>query len=254
MADRDRYELRDRLRDRRLGRRRTGFGGLLIGTILAGVGVLLLLQNLGILYVEDLWQYWPAILIVLGISRAATACSQGGRIWGGTLAFIGAAFLLHNLGIIHGNLWRFFWPAILIFIGLGMLARSLERHNIGSSDGSPVSSDTVNTLREWAIFGGARRRIDSQEFEGGEALAIFGGVELDLHRAATKRDEIVIEANAMFGGIDMRVPDNWSVTVRGAGIFGGYEDKTDSGSAEGEKRPHLVISGYAVFGGVTVKN
>ncbi len=109
-------------------------------------------------------------------------------------------------------------------------------------------------MHEWAIFGGAKRRVETQDFEGGEALAIFGGVELDLHKAATKKDEIVIEANAMFGGIDMRVPDNWTVTVRGAGIFGGYEDKTDSRSGEVGKQPHLVITGYAVFGGVSVKN
>src|SRR5215475_13472022 len=64
------------------------FGGLLAGAILAGIGVLLLLQNLGIIFVDDLWDYWPVILIVVGISRAASAWDFGGRIWGAILAFI----------------------------------------------------------------------------------------------------------------------------------------------------------------------
>jgi predicted membrane protein len=244
-------------RDARRARHHSGFGGVLIGTIIAAVGVLLLLENLGVVYIEDVWRFWPVILIVLGVSRAASAMAMGGRIWGGTIAFMGVLFLLHNLNIIQGSVWHFFWPIILIFIGIGMLARSLERNNVTGMSGGPFRTGTItaNSLHEWAIFGGAKRRVESQDFEGGEALAIFGGVELDLHNAATKKEEIVIEANAMFGGIDMRVPDNWTVTVRGSGIFGGYEDKTDSRSGgETGKQPHLIITGYAVFGGVSVKN
>jgi hypothetical protein len=53
----------------------------------------------------------------------------------------------------------------------------------------------------------------------------------------------------------MRVPENWNVTVRGAGIFGGYEDKTmDMRAAPDAKQPHLIVNGFAVFGGVTVQN
>jgi predicted membrane protein len=256
MGDDERYARRlerQIQREARRERHRSGFGGMLIGTIIAGVGVLLLLENLGLIYVEDVWRFWPVILIFAGVAKAANACATGGRIVGGMMALIGTVFLLHNLDIIHGNVWHFFWPIILIFIGVGMLARSLERQNVSAG---PFTSGaiTANSLREWAIFGGSKRRIESQDFEGGEALAIFGGIELDLHKAATKKDEVVIEANAMFGGIEMRVPDSWTVTVRGSGIFGGYEDKTDSRSGELGKQPHLIITGYAVFGGVSVKN
>lgn len=237
------------------------FGGLLIGTILAGVGVLLLLQNLGITVVEDVWDWWPVILIALGAARLITAWGWGGRIWGSMLLFIGAVFLAHNLGYIHGDPWNFFWPVILIAVGLGMLARGIDRGSMfswyGTSSGmSGTSSGTVNadTLAEWAVFGGVRRRIESQNFEGGEALAIFGGINIDLTKAGIKKDEVRLEANALFGGIDIRVPDTWQVVVRGAGIFGGYEDKTwRTTTPSEERRPRLVISGFAVFGGVVVK-
>src|SRR5271169_1831446 len=47
-------------RDRwRRHRHHGGHGGLVGGVILAGIGVVLLLQNLGIPYFEDLERFWP---------------------------------------------------------------------------------------------------------------------------------------------------------------------------------------------------
>jgi predicted membrane protein len=257
-------------------RRSNPFGGLLAGVILAGVGVLLLLQNLGIVFVDDLWDYWPVILIVVGISRAATAWDFGGRVWGAIVTFVGAVFLVRNLGLIHGSVWNFFWPVILIAVGLGLLMRALERNNawdlwghkpedpvgsgISSSGPAPnpgtggVGPNLRNSFKEDHVFGGGKRRVDSPDFEGGEANVIFGGLELDLRNADTKKDEVFIEANAIFGGIEIRVPETWDVTVRGTGIFGGYGDETHRIPPGDTKRPHLIVTGGAIFGGVNVKN
>jgi len=100
-----------------------------------------------------------------------------------------------------------------------------------------------------------RRRIESQEFEGGQATAICGGIELDLSKAATRKEEIVIEATAIFGGIDIRVPEHWAVSARGSAILGGFDDQTrDARSTDVPPQTRLVILGNAVFGGVTIKN
>jgi hypothetical protein len=259
-------EHRERWRQRWEARRHHRRGGrFFFGGLIICIGVLFLLQNLGVLYVDQIWQYWPVILIVLGLSRLSMARSMGGRIWFGMVTVLGTALLLHNLGYIRGSAWNLTWPILIIGLGFSMLMRGIGRDHFwapgsfrqgsGPSNPAPSSGSSANTLDEWAIFGGSRRRIDSQEFEGGEAVAVFGGVELDLRRAATKKDEVLIEANAVFGGIDIRAPEYWKVVVRGAGIFGGYEDKTlDTRSGENGKRPTLVITGYAVFGGVTVQN
>ena len=113
-----------------------------------------------------------------------------------------------------------------------------------------ASSDQLN---EVAVFGGIRKRIDSQNFEGGEIRAVFGGIELDLRPAVIVKDEIEIEADAVFGGIDITVPETWRVILEGQGVFGGYDDKTSHASADAG-RPRVLITGNAVFGGVTVKN
>ncbi len=266
-------------------RRNRGHGGVVGGVVLAGIGALLLLQNLGIPYFDDLERYWPVILIVVGGAQAARSMGMGGRVWGAVVAFAGILFLLNNFDVIHGNLWRFVWPGIMIMIGLGMLARSFDRYNsrgstptgatvdaarnmaedirsriisnLGGSGASGAARGPIsaNYMSEWAIFSGVRRRIDTQDFQGGEAFAMFGGVEVDMRRAASTKQEILIEVNAIFGGVEIRLPETWSVTVRGSGIFGGYEDKTmDTRVAPDGKQPHVVVNGFAMFGGVTIQN
>jgi predicted membrane protein len=234
----------------------SGPGRLFVGTIILLVGIVFLLQNLGIFYVYRLWELWPVILIAMGIGRLVDARDWHRKAWGATVAAIGVVFLAINLGYLPPRIWNLLWPAALIFWGIVLLVRGFGKDTpwTARSFVHDVSSSSEDTLHALAIFGGINRRVQSPNFQGGEAVAIFGGIELDLRGAATTRDEIEIEANAVFGGIEMIVPDTWDVTVRGAGVLGGYEDKTHRiPNPEGVKRPRLIIRGGAVFGGVTVK-
>jgi Domain of unknown function (DUF5668)/Cell wall-active antibiotics response 4TMS YvqF len=265
---RDRMQHRMDRMERRMERRghHSPFGGVLVGTILAGVGVMLLLENLDIPFMDEIWRWWPVILIGIGAARVVTSWGMGGKIWGSAMIFIGGLFLLHNFGYLHGDPWSFFWPVILIAVGIGMLARGIDRGaswwpgpsnsppgaGAGSSVGGGGSTSAADTLGEWAVFGGTKRRFDTQNFQGGEALAIFGGIHIDLTKAGSQLEEVRVEANALFGGIDIRVPETWQVVVKGAGIFGGYEDKTWRTGTE-DRKPRLVVTGFAVFGGVVVK-
>ncbi len=60
------------------------------GIILAGIGVMLLLQNLGIPYFDDLERFWPVILIVAGVAQGTRSVGMGGKIWGGAVFAVGA--------------------------------------------------------------------------------------------------------------------------------------------------------------------
>jgi predicted membrane protein len=268
--DRHRERWEARAERRQFHHRHSGVGGIVVGAILAGIGVLFLLENLGIFEFESIWDFWPAILIVMGISRASTAYAWGGRILGGIIAMIGSILLLENLHFLPQHFLGRFWPLILVALGIGILARNIERqyyrgrvpgagglgpNPTGTAGGSAAGSVNSPYINEWAVFGGIRRRVESQEFEGGEISAVFGGVEMDLRKAAAKLDRIVIDVNAIFGGIEIYVPETWEVAVTGTPIFGGFEDKTlHAKAAEGEKRTTLMLAGAAIFGGITVKN
>jgi len=250
-------------------------GGMIIGLAVIAVGVLFLLRNVGILYFDDIWQYWPAILIVFGISKIANPRSASNVTGSLIIAGIGTVFLLRNLGYIYGDIWQYLWPGILIAVGLSILVKHLEwQEHIrdqgppppgsppgsGSNPFSPASGFTATTsganyLHAECAFSGTRQKIETQDFLGGKVAALFGGAEIDLRSAGTKREEISIKADAVFGGIELWVPSHWQTIVRGTGVFGSFEDKTFPAAPGQEgKMPRLVVTGGAVFGSVVVKN
>lgn len=81
-------------------------------------------------------------------------------------------------------------------------------------------------------------------------IAVFGGVEIDLVDAIWTSNEIVIDAYAVFGGIDLKVPDGVEVVDRTIAIFGGTSMKRTSPQLTGRR---VVIKGLAMFGGIDVK-
>jgi hypothetical protein len=126
---------------------------------------------------------------------------------------------------------------------------------VTAGDSAGPGFPTDPTLSLWAIFGGGRRRVTSENFLGGEVFAIFGGFHIDLRGAQIPSGRAVIEINAIFGGVELTVPENWRVAVRGTGIFGAFEDKTIPPRPDvGVTPPELVVTGSAIFGGATVRN
>ncbi len=232
--------------------------GYVIGGVIALLlGILFLLENLGFFYVAQIWQFWPVILIAVGVVHILDARDLGGTIWGAVIAGAGAVFLANTLGYLPWYLWGLLWPVLLICAGITILLSGFGRQRGWAALHSLVhdsSANSDNVLKAVVVFGGINRRVEAQDFQGGEATAIFGGVEVNLRRASTTRDEIEIVASAVFGGVELTVPDTWDVIVRGAGMLGGYVDKTHPAPLNGGKHPRLVIRGSAVFGGVTVRN
>ena len=245
-------------------------GGMIIGLGVITLGVLFLLRNVGVLYFDDIWQYWPAILIAVGVSKLANTHSASSVTSGLIIGGIGTVFLLRNLGYIYGDVWQYLWPGILIAVGLSILVKHLERSHEPDSGlpppgvGGPsfpsapaftATSSGSNYLYAECVFSGTRQKIETQDFQGGKVTAVFGGAEIDLRSAGMKREEVTLKAEAVFGGIEIWVPAHWQIVARGTGVFGGFEDKTyPAAPGAAANAPRLVVIGAAVFGGVVVKN
>jgi len=112
-------------------------GGMIIGLVVIAVGVLFLLRNAGVVYFDDIWQYWPVILIMVGVSKLANTHSASSVTSGLIIGGIGTIFLLKNLGYIYGNIWEYFWPGILIAVGLSILVKHLEGRGQEPNPGTP---------------------------------------------------------------------------------------------------------------------
>jgi predicted membrane protein len=222
--------------------------GLVWGALIVAAGIALLLDHLGFVAIGSLLRFWPMILIFFGVGHLFTPSN---RAWGGILIVVGAVFQLNALGITHVH-FADLWPLAIIAVGLILMWSALKPPSVPK--GSAESPDMFNAV---AIFSGCERRVKSQNFKGGRATSIFGGVELDLRDAKIEGEEATIEVNCIFGGAEIRVPDSWNVNSRSIPILGGFSDKTHISSAEdpaGGKRKTLIITGVVVFGGVEIDN
>jgi predicted membrane protein len=244
-----RQEIKDLRRRQKGNREHSPAQGAIIGGIVCLVGVLLLMDHLGIITVDHLWRFWPLIVMAVG---AAHIAERGRRQWGAVVLFVGTLFLLNNLNILRFN-WSELWPVVIIVAGGMMIWNSIE----GQRRRGTIP-DSASTMNAHAIFSGVERRITAKDFRFGRISAVFGGAELDFSDADMDGDTAELEINAIFGGVELRVPDNWNVESQNQTVFGGYSDKTRNANRTNDAtvtgKKTLVITGSIMFGGVEVKN
>ena len=220
------------------------------GLVIIIIGLVTLLNRLGYLAGETISQLWPLVLVFIGISAIVIAKDRGPRMSGSIMIIIGGALLLHQLGYIQLD-WQFVWPTVLILVGLYLLWWSLFVR--ARSGGDTVASDSV--LNKKAVFGGGRTENNTQDFKGGDLMAVFGGYEIDLSRAGMKQNEAVLFVNVLFGGFEIRVPEDWNIVDECICILGGVEDKTRHPVSDMTgKTKKLIVRGHAALGGIQFKN
>lgn len=106
------------------------FTGIFLGGTLASLGLLLLLDNLEIVRVEDVWRLWPVLLIGWGIAHMKEARTPTGFVWGGLVSGIGAALILSSLRLLDFDLgWNLVWPLLLVGVGLSLLLHDIDGHS-----------------------------------------------------------------------------------------------------------------------------
>ena len=228
-------------------RRRGPTAQVVLGLMVVAVGVLFTLDNLGLLEARDYLRYWPAGLVAIGALKLWQA-TRDGHGWFGGLLFIlvGTWMLIEQVVYITINA-RELLPLMLVFLGGYMVWRGFggqrrERQSDGHSSFSAL-----------AIMGGVARRSSSQTFQGADLTAVMGGCEIDLRQASiAPGTDAVIDVFAFWGGIDIKVPEDWVVITKAVPIMGGVEDKTRVPQPPTTKR--LIIRGIVVMGGVVVKN
>lgn len=141
----------------------------------------------------------------------------------------------------------------LIVIGLTIIVRSLF-HSKNDREVEKKVKDLNNGKvmdSQSAIFSGSDRAYNDEVFSGANLTAVFGGVDLDLRNAKFEKDT-VIKAFCMFGGIDIRVPEDVQIKMKSGFIFGGISDERKGDLEKGKYTIYIDASGG--FGGVTVSD
>jgi predicted membrane protein len=227
---------------------RSGFritGQLVLGVSIAVLGVLFTLDNLHILRAREVLRFWPVALIAIGLVHVSQARSAAGTVGGGVWILVGVVLLGGRLGLFHANIFSL-WPLILVLVG----ARIVWQTTAG--DRVLDQGDAGATVSAIAVMGGFERRITSHEFRGGEITAFMGGGKLDLREAMPAGGQAVINIFAMMGGFEILVPEGWRVISELTPFMGGIEDKSRTSTQP--TAPCLVLRGFVMMGGVTLKN
>lgn len=227
-------------------------GKYFVGIILILLGLGFLLDQTGYIQFGDIISvYWPIIMIIGGLTGLLDRKSS--KIGNLIVLGLGILFQLNRLDILDVNVFRLFWPVVLIIVGLNIIfTKGVMKHK------DPVNPEKWSknivddsTVDSFVIFSGLETNNQSQLFKGGKLTAIFGGIELDLTGANLEDNEAFIDVTALFGGVEIFVPNNWRIETSGVPIFGGWSNKTRPN--QDPNAPVLKIRCTAVFGGIEVK-
>ena len=100
---------------------RRGNGRLIAGVVLVALGFLFLIDNLFTWDVGYLWNYWPLILVAIGVAKLTRGWGRGGGFF---LIILGGFFLLDELDLLYAEDT---WPVLIMALGGIMIASSLLR-------------------------------------------------------------------------------------------------------------------------------
>lgn len=224
------------------------FGNVLWGVVLILIGVIIGLNAVGITNINIFFRGWWTLFII--VPSFIELIRSSNKMWNFIWLVIGIALLLCAQKILSFSLIaKLIFPFILIMVGISILFKDVFHQKI---------ADKIKTLNSnkggfegyCATFGEQKADLSGQEFRGANLDAIFGSVTLDLSKAIIKQDQ-VINANAVFGGIEIRVPSGINIKVKATPIFGGVQNKTRI--EYNENLPTIYINGTAMFGGVEIK-
>lgn len=224
------------------------FGNILWGLVLVALGIIFGLNALGITDINIFFKGWWTLIII--IPSFIGLFKNESKVWSLIWLAIGIVLLLCAYGILSFTMvGKLIFPFILVMIGLNIIFKDVINKNI---DGKikKMNSERIDAQEYCSTFGGQNVTYNGEEFKGANLDAVFGSVELDLKNAKTAHDQ-VINASAIFGGIDITVPDNVNIKVKSTPIFGGVSNKVKT--QYNENLPTIYINSFCMFGGVEIK-
>ena len=210
---------------------------LILGIFFTILGILWTADNLALLRADDFLRFWPAVVVLIGLVKLADPTR---RVIGVILTVVGASLLAYTAGWLRFTIFDF-WPLLVILVGATIVIRAL-----GFRLPSPSNADSDQV---WAVLSQRKVRETARDYNGGGVFAFMGGCELDLTQADIIHSPAIIDTFAMWGGIEIYVPENWEVVGEVIPFMAGFEMKTGAGTPE----RRLIVRGATVMGGIEVK-
>ena len=132
-----------------------------------------------------------------------------------------------------------------------------------SDDSSAAEADATQSnthsddtkIDVFTVLGGGNFSTRSKRLTNGNIIAILGGAEVDIREADSLKNALEIDIVAFMGGVEIKVPPHFNVTVKLLPLLGGVTNKTTClADKMGVPAKHLVLTGMALMGGVEITN
>jgi predicted membrane protein len=232
--------------------------GILFGLLLVIAGLLFLSFNFGWIdaALRPVIFSWPMIFVVIGIVSFSKNNYLVSLFW----LILGFFFLLPRIGVafpgfiqgIDDSFARTYWPLLLILLGVAFILRVvLGQRGHAKGHHRPSSTEAVEgRINRSVVFGGSESIFLEPVFNGGDISVIFGGVVLDLRKTKLPEGDTYINIEAIFGGVELYVPDDWIVESKLQTVMGGFQDKRHISDADKSRK--LILKGDLIFGGCEI--
>ncbi len=223
------------------------FSRSLWGVVFVVIGLVIGLNSFGITDIDLFFDGWWTLFIIVPCFISLFNPENGGKMGDIIGLFIGFSLLLISRGVFdYGVIAKLVVPFIFVLIGIHLLfnntikAKISEKVREGKKNGLEVIA---------ATFSEQRVNKDNEKFEGANLESVFGNIVFDL-RKSKPVTEMVIDASAIFGGIEIIVPNDVNVKVKSTAIFGGVSNHI-SNSENAEYT--IYIDAFTMFGGIDIK-
>ena len=219
---------------------------ILWGLVFIVVGVIFGLNALNITNINIFFDGWWTLFIIvpcfIGLFKDEDKSSNLIGL------VIGICLLLGCINIIEFALiWKLMVPVILVMIGLSFIFKD----TLNSKIKKEIKKLNKTETKEYcSCFSGQTIDFNNEEFKGCTISAIFGGAKCDLKNAIIKND-VVINATSIFGGITIYVPEGVNVKISSTSIFGGVSDERKNKTKNNEYT--IYINTTSMFGGIEIK-
>ena len=196
---------------------------LVIGLTIMSVGVVLLLNTLGIRDITSMLKFWPALIVLFGASLVAQA-------------FRPADPAVPRRG--NGGVPCFF----LFLLGVAMFS------SVGFPLGTEVRALGDQRASATSVMGNASTRVTG-DVRRGRVAAVMGKSSLDLRQVNLGPGEVMtVDVFVTMGRATVRIPDGWVVDTGALPVMGSVDEERFPPASDPGAPVEQANDGQAVAG------
>lgn len=211
--------------------------------ILFGIGYLLNAFDVLDFNIGKFFHTWYPILIILfGIHLI----SNKKFVFGGIVSVFGLLLQFNRLNIFNFNVWQLVFPFALVGVGISIIGKKNKHSRRLLNDYNVDKNFEINN-----VFSSDERNVNSASLERGEVFSLFGSANVDMSNSIISENDFNLEVTTIFGSIDIRLPEDCRIELKGTPIFGSIDDRTRANPISTKK---VILDCTCVFGGIDIRN